>query len=59
MQVCILSEGRCVFFGHPQTVVPWFSSIGYPFVHESGSVPDFAIDLVCPANRPLASTRRT
>lgn len=45
--MCILSEGRSVFFGSPDAVVPWFNSLGYSYTRGfSGSVPDFAIDLV-------------
>ena len=49
MQVAVLSEGRCVFFGKPDGCVPWFNGkLGYPIASTSSSisVSDWIIDLV-------------
>ena len=49
LQVAILTEGRCVYYGPPDGVVPWFNgSLGYPYDSHttSESVPDWIIDVV-------------
>ena len=54
VQVCVLSEGRSLYFGPPDEVVPWFSSLGYPLPKAfDGTVPDFTMDLVrdCTAHK--------
>ena len=47
LQVAILSEGRCVYFGEPGDVVPWFSGqLGHPYNPTAGSISDWVVDLV-------------
>ena len=49
LQVAILSEGRSVYFGRPEGVLPWFHGrLGYPLASSASSmsVSDWIIDLV-------------
>jgi len=46
-KVCLLSEGRQMFFGAPADAVRWFGQIGYPFpAQEAEGLSDWLLDLI-------------
>jgi len=45
-KVCLLSEGRQMYYGPPAAAVAWFGQIGYPFLAQSEGLSDWLLDLI-------------
>ncbi len=44
--VILLSEGRQVYFGHPESAAAWFGQLGYTYCAGRVSVSDWLLDTV-------------